>query len=100
MNAVSGCFCLCGGTLAGTNSTCRSEERPAAGARVRQCEMSAMDGIEAAAEQADIHSAVLVFSSLGCPVSFLVYWSSCKACCTTMFPAHLFVPASFAETII
>jgi hypothetical protein len=34
--------------------------------------MSAMDGIEAAAEQADIHSAVLVFSSLGCPVSFLV----------------------------
>src|SRR5208282_4709539 len=37
MNAVSGCFCLWGGTLAGTNSTCRSEWRLAAAWASARC---------------------------------------------------------------
>src|SRR5580692_9900905 len=37
MNGVSGCFCLCGGTFAGTNRTCFSEQRAAAACASARC---------------------------------------------------------------
>ena len=76
--AVSGCFCLCGGTFAGTNSTCRNDV--AADRRLRKRQVSAVDGVEAAAEKSDIHSGIAcdLTSDVAatfpayCPASFVV----------------------------
>src|ERR1700676_2836545 len=74
-----------------------------AGGRPCQCQVSAMDWVEAAAEEADIHSDI--------PRDFPAiprYFRRCRSLwqllvkdrLRTMFPYRRFVPASFAESIL
>src|ERR1700732_3535792 len=80
MKAVSGCFCLCGGTFAGTNSTCRREYRLEAARASVRCPRWIGSKLP---PKRPIFIPIFPAMFLRCPASFIVAGHCGKSCSQT-----------------